>query len=89
MVNHQVVLDKVYDIRQGERLGGKSLRDLVVVIELEEKQTRGQRQQTHSLSNIQLTDISTPEDHRNCLNQMASLKKELGARGVNNGECPV
>lgn len=55
---------KVYDIRQGERLEEKSLRDLVIVIvtekafnereSAEDKQMTGQRQQAHKLAKILL-----------------------------------
>ena len=69
-----------------ERLVEKSSRDLVTVAErvfsgketAEEKQMRGQRQQTRDLAKILLAAMAKPQDHRRYLKQIAS---EGGGKG--------
>lgn len=77
---NQVAPDIKRKFQRVERLVEKSSRDLVTVAErvfsgketAEEKQMRGQRQQTRDLAKILLAAMAKPEDYRRCLKQMAS-----------------
>ena len=83
---NQVAPDIKRKIQRVERLVEKSSRDLVTVAErvfsgketAEEKQMRGQRQQTRDLAKILLAAMAKPQDHRRYLKQIAS---EGGGKG--------
>ena len=84
---NQAAPDIKQKLQRVERLGEKSVRELVIVAERvfngreteEEKQMKGQRQKTQDLAKILLAAIAESEDSRRCLNQIASKE---GGKGV-------